>query len=227
MNFNTKLPGLEEVTVTRMEDMNDVFRIFVEIPKQVHTCPVCEERTCRVHDYRTQKVQHLKLFERTTYLYYRRRRYVCTCGKRFAESNPIVERYKRHTKEWNQALGLRAIQGMNFKDTAAQFRTSLTTAMRRFDEVSVPMLKKIDQLPEVIAFDEYKGDTSWQVPSHYRRRIHDILPERSIKTVKQYLLAKGDNVQMVIMDMSHSFKSAVQKALGDPIIVADRFHFSQ
>ena len=27
------------------------------------------------------------------------------------------------------------------------------------------------------------------------------------------------------MDMSHAFKSAVQKVLGNPIIVADRFHF--
>ncbi|MCM3588998.1 transposase, partial [Mesobacillus maritimus] len=28
-----------------------------------------------------------------------------------------------------------------------------------------------------------------------------------------------------IMDMSHSFKAAVQSALGKPVIVADRFHF--
>ena len=230
MHFNMTLPGLEEVTVTRMEEMDGIFRIFVEIPKQIQTCPVCEEPTSRVHDYRTQKVQHLKLFERTTYLYYRKRRYICSCGKRFSEMNPIVERYKRHTKEWNQALGLRAIQGMNFKDTAAQFRTSQTTAMRRFDEVSAPMLKKLDQLPEVIAIDEYKGDTKagkYQViiGDGYTGEPLDILPDRSVKTVKQYLQSKGDNVQMVIMDMSHSFKSAVQKALGNPIILADRFHF--
>lgn len=230
MHFNMILPGLEDVKVTQMEERAGVFRIYVEIPKHVHKCPQCGETTSNVHDYRIQKVQHLKLFERSTYLYYRKRRYACVCGKRFAEFNPIVERYQRHTKEWNQALGLRVIQGMNFKDTAAQFRTSQTTAMRRFDKVSAPMLKKLDKLPEVIAIDEYKGDTKagkYQViiGDGYTGEPLDILPDRSVKTVKQYLQSKGQNVQIVIMDMSHSFKSAVQKALGDPIIVADRFHF--
>ena len=30
---------------------------------------------------------------------------------------------------------------------------------------------------------------------------------------------------MVVMDMSQSFKAAVQKALSKPVIIADRFHF--
>jgi len=35
----------------------------------------------------------------------------------------------------------------------------------------------------------------------------------------------GEQVKMVVMDMSHSFKAAVDQALGNPIIIADRFHF--
>ncbi|WP_110926113.1 ISL3 family transposase, partial [Bacillus massiliglaciei] len=53
----------------------------------------------------------------------------------------------------------------------------------------------------------------------------DILPNRYKNTIKHYLQKYGDQVQVVIMDMSHSFKSAVQSALGRPVIVADRFHF--
>ncbi len=172
----------------------------------------------------------MKVFERTTYLFYRKRRYACSCGKRFAEANPMVDRYQRHSREWNQALGLRVIQGMNFKDTAAQFRTSQATAIRRFDQVATPELQEVEELPEVIAIDEYKGDTN---AGKYQVIIGDgetgnpidILPDRSVKTVKQYLREKGGNVRKVIMDMSYSFKSAVRKAVGSPIIVADRFHF--
>ena len=43
--------------------------------------------------------------------------------------------------------------------------------------------------------------------------------------IKHYLQKYGDQVQVVIMDMSHSFKSSVQSALGRPVIVVDRFHF--
>ena len=33
------------------------------------------------------------------------------------------------------------------------------------------------------------------------------------------------NVQIVVMDLSKSFKKAVQIQLGNPVIIADRFHF--
>ncbi|WP_240628771.1 transposase family protein, partial [Bacillus salacetis] len=133
MHFNMVLPGLEEVRILKAEEIGEAYHLHIELPKRKHKCPACGDQTTRVHDYRLQKIQHLKLFERTTYLFYRRRRYSCHCGKRFAEDNRFVQRYQRHTIEWNQALGLRVIQGKNFKDTACQFRTSPATVIRRFD----------------------------------------------------------------------------------------------
>ncbi|WP_090851207.1 ISL3 family transposase [Paraliobacillus sp. PM-2] len=230
MQFNMKLPGLESVIVTKMEELEGNFYLHVKLPVRKHRCPACGKRTSRIHDYRIQKVQHLKLFERTSYLFYRKRRYVCSCGKRFPEKNHVVERYQRHSIEWNQALGLRVIQGKNFKDTAGQFRTSQATAIRRFDQLAAARLKEVDTLPPVIAIDEYKGDTSegkYQViVANGETGVPlDILPNRSVRTVKKYLAKKGSQVKMVVMDMSYSFKAAVKKALGNPIIIADRFHF--
>lgn len=230
MHFNMKLPGLEEVELKDMKEIEGKMVLHIELPKKAQRCPSCRERTTRVHDYRTQKIQHLKVFERTSYLLYRKRRYVCSCGKRFYEHTKVVERYQRHSKEWNQALGLRVIQGKNFKDTAAQFRTSSHTVMRRFDAISSPMLQEVETLPKVIAMDEYKGDTNsgkYQVmiADAETGKPLDILPDRSVKTVKDYLRKKGSKVEMVVMDMSYAFKSAVQKAIGAPVIVADRFHF--
>ncbi|MFG6120591.1 ISL3 family transposase [Thalassobacillus sp. B23F22_16] len=230
MNSNMSLPGLKDIVITNEEERNGAYYLHIEVPQKPHQCPKCGEFTSRVHDYRAQKVQHLKVCERTTYLYYRRRRYVCPCGKRFSEDNTFVERYQRHSKEWNQALGFRVIQGKNFKDTARQFRTSPTTVIRRFDEVAAPLLQPVKELPPVIAIDEYKGDTNkgkFQViiADGDTRKPLDILPDRSVSTVKKYLREKGERVEMVIMDMSPTFKSAVRQALGDPIIIADRFHF--
>lgn len=230
MYSNMPVPGLQNVIIKKSDEVNGDFHLHVEVPKKKHRCKQCGEWTQRIHDYRTQKIQHLKIFERTTYLFYRKRRYICICGKRFFEDNHLVKRYQRHSKEWNQALGLRVIQGKNFKDTAALFRTSPTTVMRRFDELATPMLKKVETLPPVIAIDEYKGDTSagkYQVviADGDTGQLLDILPDRSVDTVKEYLREKGSEVEMVIMDMSHAFKSAVKKALGSPVIVADRFHF--
>ncbi|MFC2949124.1 ISL3 family transposase [Virgibacillus sediminis] len=230
MYSNMNLPGFENTKILKLEKAESAYHIHVQLPKKTHRCPDCGTMTERIHDYRSQKIQHLKLFERKTYLFYRKRRYACECGKRFPEKNPFVNRYQRHTVEWNQALGLRIIQGKNFKDSAAQYHTSPTTAMRRFDQISSGRLREVETLPKVIAIDEYKGDTDkgkYQVIIGDAKtgRPLDILPDRSVSTVKRYLEEKGDEVEMVIMDMSYGFKSAVQKALGKPIIIDDRFHF--
>uniref|UniRef100_UPI00387EC9E0 transposase family protein n=1 Tax=Evansella halocellulosilytica TaxID=2011013 RepID=UPI00387EC9E0 len=123
MNF----PGLEDMIVTKSEVVEGALHLHVEMERKRHRCPACSEVTRRVHDYRTQKIQHLKVFERNSFLFYRKRRYVCSCGKKFPEKTRVVERYQRHSMEWNQALGLRIIQAKNFKDTARQFHTSPTS----------------------------------------------------------------------------------------------------
>ncbi|MER2036806.1 MAG: transposase family protein [Solibacillus sp.] len=32
--------------------------------KREHTCPACGDNTAKVHDYRMQKIKHLKWFEK-------------------------------------------------------------------------------------------------------------------------------------------------------------------
>jgi transposase len=230
MNSNIKIPGLEETIVTKVEMLEESMQLHVEMEKKPHRCPQCKSYTERIHDYRLQRIQHLKWFERTTVLFYKRRRYVCECGKRFSENNPFVEHYQRTSIEWNQAVSVRAIKGKTFKETAEIYGTSSSTVIRRFDRIAQTEIKAVEELPKVIAIDEYKGDTragKYQliIADGVTKEPIDILPNRYKKTIKQYLQKYGSQVQVVIMDMSSSFKAAVQEALGRPVIVADRFHF--
>ena len=230
MNFNISFPGFKDVLVEKVEQVGEIIRIYIEMERKKHRCPNCGCKTDRIHDYRVQKVNHLKWFERKTQLFYRRRRYACACGKRFSETNPFVERYQRGSIEWNQAISIKAIKGKTFKETAEIYGTSPTTVIRRFDRIATEEIHQVEELPKVIAIDEYKGDTQegkYQliIADGITRKPIDILPNRYKKTIKSYLKKHGAQVQIVIMDMSQSFKAAVQEALGKPVIVADRFHF--
>ncbi|WP_228409567.1 ISL3 family transposase [Radiobacillus deserti] len=231
MDFTMNIPGLKECIITNMEDRDGTVQIYVEMERIPHCCPVCETKTDRVHDYRYQKIKHLKWFERMTLLWYKRRRYACpSCGKRFSEKSPIVERYQRASIEWNQAVSIKSIKGKTFKEVGETFGASASTIVRRFDKLAEEQIKKVETLPSVIAIDEYKGDTKegkYQliIADGITRQPLDILPNRYKNTIKNYLQKHGQQVEVVIMDMSSSFKAAVQKALGKPIIVADRFHF--
>jgi transposase len=225
------LPGFEEVNITKMEEVDERLCLHIELPLKSHKCPECATSTMKVHDYRIQKIKHLKLFERHTLLFYRKRRYACPCGKRFAEKNSFVERYQRLSVEFNQALKIRSIKGKTFKETAEVYGTSASTVVRRFDQLAEVTVNEVaKELPKVIAIDEYKGDTKegkYQliIANGITREPIDILPNRYKNTIKHYLRRYGSQVEVVVMDMSQSFKAAVQQALDKPVIVADRFHF--
>lgn len=170
--------------------------IHLEMPRKPYACPSCGEMTEKIHDYRLQKVKHLKWFERRTTLFYKRRRYVCACGKRFAEKATFLARYQRFSKEGNQALRIRAIKAKTFKEAAEVMGTSTTTVMRRFKEVAAKELVAGVELPKAIAIDEYKGDTDagkFQliIANAETREPIDILPDRRKETIKDYLKQYG------------------------------------
>ncbi|RKJ48205.1 transposase, partial [Butyricicoccus sp. 1XD8-22] len=116
MNFTIKIPGLEDVMITKVEEVEGRIALHIEMDVRVHKCPSCGGRTKKIHDYRVQKIKHLKWFERLTYLFYKKRRYACSCGKRFAEDNPIVHRYQRLSIEWNRAVAVRTVKAKTFKE---------------------------------------------------------------------------------------------------------------
>ncbi|OLO26183.1 hypothetical protein BTR23_23820 [Alkalihalophilus pseudofirmus] len=77
MNFIMNVPGLkEDVLVKKVEQVGEYVRLHVEMERKPHRCPQCGCKAKRVHDYRLQKIHHLKWFERKTQLFYRRRRYM-------------------------------------------------------------------------------------------------------------------------------------------------------
>ena len=110
----------------------------------------------------------------------------------------MVERYQRQSIEYKQALAIEVIHGKSFKDVADRFNTSPTTVMRRLDEISASKFKAVEQLPEVIAIDEYKGDAGGEkyqtiIADPIERMPLDILKDRKKETLKNYLRKYGQN----------------------------------
>lgn len=96
LNYTAELLNLKYVVVTKVENFESEVRVYIELPRREHICPVCGAPTYRVHDYREQIIKDIPL-GRTTYLYLKKRRYRCSCGKRFYEDNTFLPRYYRTT----------------------------------------------------------------------------------------------------------------------------------
>jgi len=230
MNNTMNIPGLKGVEVNKIEEVGDRIALYVSLPLKPHQCPACGTLTKKIHDYRIQKIKHLKWFERLSVLFYNRRRYACPCGKRFSEKSPFVDKYQRYSKEWNRVVRIRSVKAKTFKEAGEVLGTSSSTVIRRFKEVAKNEMKTGVRLPKAIAIDEYKGDTdagTYQliIANAETHEPLDILPNRRKDTIKDYLYQYGADVELVVMDMNPSFKAAVKTALGRPVIVADRFHY--
>ena len=95
-NYTAKLLNLEDVIITEVENISEELHIYIELPRKEHRCPACGSVTDRVHDYRMQTIKDVPL-ARSTFLHLRKRRYRCSCGKRFFENNTFLPRYYRVT----------------------------------------------------------------------------------------------------------------------------------
>ena len=87
-----KLLNLEDVIITKVENISEEVHVYLELPRTKHRCPACGALTDRVHDYRMQIIKDIPL-GRTTLLHLRKRRYLCDCGKRFFEKNTFLPKY--------------------------------------------------------------------------------------------------------------------------------------
>ncbi|MBV1822080.1 transposase family protein, partial [Anaerosalibacter bizertensis] len=96
-NFITQLLNLKGVKVTKISHEDSFVKIYITTDPKEHTCPACGAKTSKIHDYREQTIKDLPFQFKHTYLVLRKRRYACSCGKRFYESYDFLPRYHRMT----------------------------------------------------------------------------------------------------------------------------------
>ena len=83
-DFIRNLLDLKGVIVKKVRYKKYFVKIHIEMPVKEQTCPCCKFKT--TNDYRYQLIKDLPILFKATYLYYRKRRYICkNCGRTFYE----------------------------------------------------------------------------------------------------------------------------------------------
>lgn len=229
-NFITELLGIKEkhIEIWDYKVENNQFYVWLQTKQRNQTCPFCKNKTKRTHSYRTQKVQGRLIEEKQVTIYLKKRRYFCpACRHTFYEKLSFVKRYQRHTASLEQQV-MTYVGEHSFTAAGRMVGMSVNRVLRIFDAKAIRPSKV---LPEVIAIDEFKGDAGKEkfqtlIVDVKNKKIIDVLPDRRSQTIENYFKqCDTGNVRMVVMDLSKRFKEAVCRALGNPIIVADRFHY--
>ena len=225
-DYTAEFLNLEDVIITKVENISDQLHISIELPRRKHVCPCCGAVTDRVHDYRMQVVKDIPL-ARDTFLLLRKRRYRCNCGKRFFERNNFLPRYYRVTSRLVAEIIFAFKKVVSAKEIGCRFNVSGVTAMRYFNLFN----KKLSKLPEVISLDEFKGNSGGQkynsiLVDPKERVVLDILPNRFENDLIRYFsgFSNKTDVKYFVCDMNPHFRQVAKICFPQATIVADKYH---
>ena len=225
-DYTTKLLNLEDVIITNVENISDQLHISIELPRRKHVCPCCGAETDCVHDYRMQVIKDVPL-ARDTFLHLRKRRYRCSCGKRFFEKNTFLPRYYRVTSRLLTEIIFAFKNVVSAKEIGSRYNVSSMTAMRYFNLFN----KKLTSLPEIISLDEFKGNSGGQkynsiIVDPKDKVVLDILPNRFESDLIKYFsqFSNKTEVKYFVCDMNPHFREVAKICFPQATIIADKYH---
>ena len=225
-DYTAKFLNLEDIIITNVENISDQLHIYIELPRSKHICPCCGAETDCIHDYRMQIIKDVPL-ARDTFLHLRKRRYRCSCGKRFFEKNTFLPRYYRVTSRLFAEIIFSFKKVVSAKEIGCRFNVSAVTAMRYFNYFN----KKLTELPEIISLDEFKGNSGGQkynsiIVDPEEKVVLDILPNRFESDLVRYFsqFSNRNNVKYFICDMNPHFREVARTCFPQATIVADKYH---
>lgn len=185
--FTEKLLGLQDVDIEKIEEIDNSIHINCRLKRKPHKCPCCGNLTDKVHDYREQHIKDIPAFGKHIFIHLYKRRYRCSCGKRFPENVDFLPRYHRMTNRLSLYIIDKLRNEVSFSSVAREVNLSVSSVIRVFDLVSYAPKK----LPSAISIDEFKGNTNSEkyqciLTDPVNKVVLDILPKRYAHFLTEY-----------------------------------------
>lgn len=229
-NYIKDFLDLEDVILTKTVHADKYVKFFLDTKPRPHICPVCGNSTAKIHDYRWQTIKDLPFQLKNCYLVLHKRRYVCSCGKKFYESYEFLPRYLHRTKRLTWKIADLLHETVSLKSVAKASNVSVTTVCRILDSIhySCPPLK------ETVSIDEFKGNArtgKYQciLVNPKDHSIMDILPDRTQSHLASYFReidrAQRLRVKYFVCDMWQPYVDLAHTFFPNAKVCIDKYHF--
>lgn len=229
-NHITVALGLPSLIVEGQYNVGRAIIIAVRFRQQERRCPVCRQRTGRVHQYHHQIKQHIALWGRLVFLQLCKRRFRCgRCAKVFMEPDEVCGWRRRCTKGLRDHLARESLT-RTVKGVAELEQVGEGLVRAAFSEMARGRLTGTASTPKALALDEFSAgrQQGYLTALHAveRREVLNVMPGRNQATAEALLnqLADGNRVEAVVMDMMEAYRQGVRVCCPHAAIVADKFH---
>ncbi len=229
-HFTEKLIGLQDIEIEKIEETDNSIHLFCHLKLKPHKCPCCGELTDKIHDYREQVIKDIPAFGKFFYIHLRKKRYRCSCGKRFFEENSFLPKYHRMTNRLCAYIIDKLRCEASFTRVAKEVNLSVSTVIRIFDFVSYSPQK----LPVALSIDEFKGNTNGEkyqciLTDPINKIVLDILPERYEHYLTQYFnsfdKSEREKVMYFVSDMWKPYSNISSVWFKNATQIVDKYHW--
>lgn len=225
-----KLLNIEDIFVKKIVHSHNSVKIFIETKASSQICPVCGVSTSRIHDYRSQQIKDLPFQTKHCYLVLRKRRYSCSCGKRFFEKYSFLPKYFQRTSRLTAFIADQLNNTESIKSIAVKSNVSATTVCRILDSISYhrPPLK------DSISIDEFRGNAKtgkYQciLVDPKKHKVLDILPDRTQQHLISYFRdiprSERYRVKFFVCDMWQPYVDLAYAYFPNAQVIIDKYHF--
>lgn len=209
----------------------------VEKVSELEVCPRCATPSRTVYDRRTCVVKDAPIRDKHVTLHIRKRRFSCKpCRKPFTEPVPGIRKGSRTTERF-KATVLWACE--KFSDLSAVRRAFACSAgyvyKVLYEQLERKRRTRLYPWPKVVGIDEHFFQRNRQygfrefasVLVDYRgRRLMEVVHGKRIEQLRDALdsIPGRENVRLVVLDMSDTYRSFARGFFPNAQLVADKFH---
>ena len=194
-------------------------------------CPYCQGYCSRIKESRDRCIRDLPILDRPVTLQLQIRRFKCSdCHRRPWEKSEMFGDHVKWTERLYHQVRQEFLHGCPCDELARRYGLSARTVFRWTFEKSHGARPR--KLGRALGIDEYarrKGhhyntilvdlDKGRPITTFKGRRVEDV-----VAWFKSRPQEELDQVEVVVLDMSKSFYSAIKTVFGDQVQVIDRFH---
>lgn len=229
--FITPIPGVE---IYDSFEGTHTLLLFGRVQKKPETrCPRCGGQELRIKATAHRRVKHARWAHRLVLLELRVPKLLChRCRRYFMLPIPGVLPKRRSSEQYRQEVFHLHQGGLTQKHLSRTHGIATATVERWYQDFVKYRVKELDGrcCPIVLGIDEHfftrKQGYATTLVDLRNHKVFDVVLGRDEATLGEYLrkLPGKERVQIVVMDLSETYRRLIRKYFPNAKIVADRFH---
>ena len=231
MSQNNSILGLSDLVIDRVEQRRDI-HVWAR-PKSRPVCLYCQQGPVRVKATCQRTLKHTRQGNQLMVLHLSVPKYHCpACNRYFRHRFAGIRPRLRATESFRLEVFEAHDGGVSQSKLSSTHQISCATVERWYQH---HVKRRVSELsgrdcPQVLGIDEHfftrkKGYATTLVDLK-NHKVFDVVLGRSEPSLRAYLsrLRGREKVQVVVMDLSETYRQIVRHYFPNAKIVADRFH---